>query len=93
MKVDSRPRLGDPDGGDRPKGDVMKTVAAISFRDNHSLSMDMDGVNRVEVTVPTQLEDGLWYCEMLIRSENGTVALQMLADDPTKLKVVPLGLE
>lgn len=71
----------------------MKTVAAISFRDNHSVSMDVDSVNHVEVTVPTQLEDGLWYCELLIRSANGTVALQLLADDPDKLKVERQGLE
>lgn len=71
----------------------MKTVAAISFRDNHSVSMDVDSVKCIEVTLPAQLEDGLWYCEMLVRSENGTVALQLLADDPAKLKVEPQGLE
>jgi len=38
----------------------MKTVAAISFRDNHSLSMDVDSVSRIEVTRPNQIEDGLW---------------------------------
>lgn len=71
----------------------MKTVAAISFRDNHSVSMDVDAVNQVEATMPIQLEDGLWYCELLIRSANGTVALQLLADDPVKLRVLPQGLE
>jgi hypothetical protein len=69
----------------------MKTVAAISFRDNHSLSMDVDSVSRIEVTRPNQIEDGLWYCELLIRSANGTVALQLLADDPEKLAVAALG--
>lgn len=71
----------------------MKTVAAISFRDNHSVSMDVDGVSHVGVSVPTQVEEGLWYCELLIRSANGTVALQLLADSPDKLQVVPQGLE
>lgn len=71
----------------------MKTVAAISFRDNHSVSMDVEGVNRIEVTSPNQLDDGLWYCELLIRSANGTVALQLLSDDPEKLRVEPQGLE
>jgi hypothetical protein len=71
----------------------MKTVAAISFRDNHSVSMDVDGVSRIEATNPTQLEDGLWCCELLIRSANGTVALQLLADAPDKLQVNPQGLE
>lgn len=71
----------------------MKTVAAISFRDNHSVSMDVDAVSHVEASPPTQVEDGVWYCELLIRSANGTVALQLLADDPAKLRVVSQGLE
>lgn len=71
----------------------MKTVAAISFRDNHSVSMDVEAVRRVEVTAPTQLDEGLWYCELLIRSANGTVALQLVADDLDKLQVHPVGLE
>lgn len=64
-----------------------KTVAAISFRDNHSLSMDVEAVSRVEMTHPMQLEEGLWTCEMLIRSANGTVALQLLAGAPEALRV------
>lgn len=71
----------------------MKTVAQISFRDNHSLSMDVDRVSRVEVSAPIQLENGQWCCEMLVRSNHGTVALQLTADDPKKLQVVPQGLE
>ncbi len=64
-----------------------KTVAAISFRDNHSLSMDVEAVSRVEMTRPLQLDEGLWTCEMLIRSTNGTIALQLLADTPEALRV------
>lgn len=71
----------------------MKTVAAISFRDNHSLSMDVDGVTAVEMSKPIQVEDGTWCSEMLIRSANGTVALNLLADDPAKLAVPVLDLE
>lgn len=71
----------------------MKTVAAISFRDNHSVSMDVEAVNYMEVTPPVAVEDGVWYCELLIRSANGTVALQLVADDPAKLRVVSQGLE
>lgn len=63
------------------------TVAAISFLDNHSLSMDLDAVRRIEMTRPMQLEAGLWTCEMLIRSANGTVALQLLADSADALHV------
>ncbi len=65
----------------------MKTVAAISFLDNHSLSMDIEVVNRIEVSAPFQVEDGVWTCEMLVRSANGTVALQLVADSPEKLTV------
>lgn len=79
--------------GVRPTGDKMKTVAAISFRDNHSVSMDVEAVNRVETTIPVQLDETLWCCELLIRSANGTVALQLLSDDPNKLRVEAQGLE
>jgi hypothetical protein len=71
----------------------MKTVAAISFRDNHSISMDIEAVTHIELTAPIRLEDDSWCCEMLVRSSNGTVALQLQADDPAKLKVHSLGLE
>lgn len=66
----------------------MKTVAAISFLDNHSLSMDVEGVSRVELGAPIRLDDGNWFCELLIRSANGTVALQLVADEPDKLTAV-----
>lgn len=66
----------------------MKTVAAISFRDNHSLTMDIEQVSRIEITPPTELEDGSWCCELLVRTANGTVALNMLADRPEHLQVV-----
>lgn len=65
----------------------MKTVAAISFRDNHSLSMDVEALTSIEMGTPLQLEDGSWFCEMILRSRNGTVALQLLADSPEKFKV------
>ena len=65
----------------------MKTVAAISFLDNHSLSMDVEAVNRIDVTHPIQLEDGIWTCELLVRSANGTVALQLVANKPESLRV------
>lgn len=71
----------------------MKTVAAISFRDNHSLSMDVDGVSHIEITPPAELEEGLWFCELLVRSANGTVALQLVGDDPEKLRVHSLARE
>lgn len=36
----------------------MKTFAAITFRNDHSLSMDVEHVNRVEMGPPVQLDDG-----------------------------------
>jgi hypothetical protein len=65
----------------------MKTVAAISFRDNQSLSMDIEDVRRAEVTAPIQTDDGIWCCELLVRTAHGTVALQMTASDPDRLIV------
>ncbi|MBI2235979.1 MAG: hypothetical protein HYU60_03325 [Magnetospirillum sp.] len=65
----------------------MKTVAAISFRDNHSISMDIEDVHGIDLSAPMQMEDGTWICELLVRSSNGTVALQMVADSPGKLAV------
>ncbi len=71
----------------------MKTVAAISFNDNHSLSMDIEGVTGIEVGPPLELEAGLWTCEILIRSGNGTVALQLLGESPESLDVAPPPVE
>lgn len=71
----------------------MKTVAAISFRDNHSLSMDVDGITRMEITPPVQLDDQLWCCELLIRSIHGTIALQLVSEDPEKLSVQSLATQ
>lgn len=65
----------------------MSTVAAISFRNNQSLSMDIEAVSRIEMGSPIEVEDGVWCCEMLVRSSNGVVALQLLSDNPEKLKV------
>jgi hypothetical protein len=65
----------------------MKTVAAISFRDNHSLSMDIEGVTRIESSLPVQIDDGTWCCELLVRTITGTVALQLTADSADQLQV------
>ena len=65
----------------------MKTVASISFLDNHSLSMDVEDVRLIEITSPMEVEPGLWTASLLVRSETGTVALQLLTDDPDSLTV------
>jgi len=71
----------------------MKTVAAISFLSNHSLSMDAEAVNLMEISPPMQIDGDIWCCELLIRTANGTIALQLTSDDPAKLDVRKLGLE
>lgn len=65
----------------------MKTVAAISFRSDHSLSMDVEDVRRVEIGPPTQLDDGSWGAELLVRSSHGVVAIQLQAESPDRLRV------
>lgn len=62
-------------------------VAAISFNDNHTLSMDVEGVNYIGSAHPIELEDGTWFLELLVRTNNGTVALQLVADSPDKLEI------
>jgi hypothetical protein len=62
-------------------------VAAISFNDNHSLSMDVEGVAYIGAAHPIELEDGTWFLELLVRTDNGTVALQLVADSPEKLEI------
>jgi len=62
-------------------------LAAISFNDNHSISMDVEGVSYIGTAQPLQLEDGSWFMELLIRTNSGTVALQLVADTPEKLVV------
>ena len=63
----------------------MKTVASISFLDNHSLSMDVEAVQQIELTPPMELEPGLWTSSLLIRADSGTIAIQFLADSEDRL--------
>lgn len=62
-------------------------VAAISFNDNHSISMDVEGVTYIGSAAPLELEDGTWFVELLIRTKSGTVALQLVGDSPEQLMV------
>jgi hypothetical protein len=68
-----------------------KTVASVCFLDNHSISMDVEQVGSIEMGTPMQVEDGTWFCEMIIRSANGTLAVQMLADNPERFVVSEQG--
>ena len=61
-----------------------KTVASVSFNSNHNLSMDVDEVQGISMGTPMKVGDDTWFCEMIVRSANGTVVVNMLADDPSK---------
>jgi hypothetical protein len=64
-----------------------KPVASVCFLDNRSISMDIESVVGIDVGTPMKLGDDEWFCEMIIRSSNGTVALQMLSDNPDRFIV------
>lgn len=68
---------------------MTKTVASVSFHSNHNLSMDVDEVQGISIGTPMKLAEGQWFCEMIIRSANGTLAINMLADDPSKFAFDP----
>jgi hypothetical protein len=51
--------------------------------------MDVESVVAISLSTPMELSDGEWFCELIIRSENGTVALQMLADSPERFAIEP----
>jgi hypothetical protein len=57
-----------------------KPVASVCFLDNRSISMDIEAVAGIDIGTPMRLGENEWFCELIIRSANGTVALQMLAD-------------
>jgi len=53
----------------------------------------VEDVRLIEASNPIEVGDGLWCCELLLRTTNGTVALQLLADSPEHLRVVETGGE
>ena len=59
-----------------------KTVASVSFHSNHNLSMDVDEVLGISMSTPMKIGENQWFCEMIVRSANGTLAVNMLSDDP-----------
>ncbi len=59
-----------------------KTVASVSFHSNHNLSMDVDEVQGISMSMPMKLGDNQWFCELIVRSANGTLAVNMLTQDP-----------
>lgn len=71
---------------DYPK-EKAKPVASVCFLDNRSISMDIETVVGIDVSAPMKLGEGEWFCELIVRSTNGTVALQMLADGPERFAI------
>lgn len=64
-----------------------KTVASISFLSDHTISMDVEQVSLVEIGEAIQVESGSWFAELIIRSGNGVVSVQMLADSPDRFHI------
>lgn len=72
----------------------MHTVASISFRDDHSLSMDVLDVSGLVMGPPVRLDDGTWAVELVVHTHAGKVSLQMTGDAPERFKVAhPEGFE
>ncbi len=65
-----------------------RAVAAITFNDNRSMSVDVESVTRIHSGQPMDVGDGEhWFLELIIRTETGTVALQLLSGDKDKLRI------
>ncbi len=66
----------------------VKSVASVSFNDSRSISMDVEAVVGIELGSPIQIDDDQWVCELIVRSANGMVAIQMLADSPERFETM-----
>lgn len=66
----------------------MKAVAAISFLNNHSVSMDVEDVLRIEMTEPLEVGDGTWVRTLIIRSVQGIVELNLTGTSRDGLELV-----
>lgn len=67
-----------------------KTVAAISFHNNKNLSIDVEDVVGIDIGVPQDLGGGVWFVDLIIRSDIGNVSLQLTSDDVEKLKAIQI---
>ncbi len=65
-----------------------KTVAAISFHDNKNLSIDIEDVVGIDIGYPLEMTEGIWFVDLIIRSDAGNVSLQLTADSLEKLKAI-----
>jgi hypothetical protein len=71
-----------------PSAATNKTVAAISFHDNKNLSIDVEGVVGIDIGTPQEMAPGVWFVDMIIRSDTGNVSLQLTSDSLDKLKTI-----
>ena len=62
-----------------------KTVAAISFHNDKNLSIDIENVSGIYTSIPQQMNDDIWFVDLIIRSEVGNVSLQLTSDSGDKL--------
>lgn len=69
-----------------PSDDTKKTVAAISFHDNKNLSIDVEDVVGIDIGSPQEMTPGVWFVDMIIRSDVGNVSLQLTSDSLEKLQ-------
>ena len=65
-----------------------KTVASVSFLSDRTISMDVEQVTAIEIGEPMEVEPGSWFAELIIRSSNGILSVQMLADNPERFRVL-----
>ena len=70
-----------------------KTVAAISFHDSKNLSIDIEDVAGIDIGKPQEMAPGIWFVDLIIRSEVGNVSLQLTSDNLEKLKAIQAGEE
>ncbi len=68
-----------------------KSVASMTFNDNRSMSVDIERVTRIHSGQPMDAGDGEhWFLELIVRTETGTVALQLLSSDRENLCIQSL---
>lgn len=64
----------------------MKTVSSISIQDNQSMSVDVEDVEQIDVNSPVNLGDN-FFCEIIVRTKNGVISLNLLSDSEEALQV------
>ena len=71
-----------------PSAETKKTVAAISFHDNKNLSIDIEDVVGIDIGTPQEPTPGVWFVDLIIRSNAGNVSLQLTSDSLEKLQTI-----